>query len=444
MTQSSPPPPSAVSTVPRAGSPTATTAPPASTPDVPAPTATSAKAKHRRSTPQLLRLLSSGVILISLIFGVVGALIFGYLAYSLDRAQADTDQLIRVQKIQTNLLAADATATNAFLVGGLEPPAQRAAYEQAIDEAGALIAEAARAQPADGAALSALNDEVVRYASTVEQARANNRQGLPVGAQYLRIASADLRGVALPILTNLVDANTQRASAAMETQLPALIFEVLGLLMLAGLILAMVWVARTFKRWINPGLLAASTVVLVILIGAAIGLTTMNGRVAELQSGSFTRLTLVSRALIEANNAKSNESLTLVARGSGTAFEQAWQASAEQIETNLQQSGNPELAELWTGYAEVHAAIRELDDSGRWDQAVSRATGSGKNSANVRFAAFDGPATEFVDEMAGLTQDGLAGPRIGLTIGAVLILLAGIAAALLGRRGVADRLREYR
>ena len=444
MTQSSPLPPSAVSTVPRAGSPTATTAPPASTPDIPAPTATSPKAKHRRSTPQLLRLLSSGVILISLILGVVGALIFGYLAYSLDRAQADTDQLIRVQKIQTNLLAADATATNAFLVGGLEPPGQRAAYEQAIDEAGALIAEAARAQPADGAALSALNDEVVRYASTVEQARANNRQGLPVGAQYLRIASADLRGVALPILTNLVDANTRRASAAMETQLPALAFGVLGLLVLAGLILAMVWVARTFKRWINPGLLAASTVVLVILIGAGIGLTTISGGVAELQSGSFNRLTLVSRALIEANNAKSNESLTLIARGSGTAFEQAWQASAEQIETNLQQSGNPELAELWTGYAEVHSAIRELDDSGRWDQAVSRATGSGKDSANVRFAAFDGPATEFVEEMAGLTQDGLAGPRIGLTIGAVLILLAGIAAALLGRRGVADRLREYR
>ena len=46
--------------------------------------------------------------------------------------------------------------------------------------------------------------------------------------------------------------------------------------------------------------------------------------------------------------------------------------------------------------------------------------------------------------MAGFTQDGLAGPRIGLTIGAVLVLLAGIAAALFGRRGVADRLREYR
>ncbi len=75
---------------------------------------------------------------------------------------------------------------------------------------------------------------------------------------------------------------------------------------------------------------------------------------------------------------------------------------------------------------------------------MSQATGSGKDSANARFAAFDTAATTFIDDMAGLTRDGLAGPRIGLVIGAVLIFLAGIAAAVLGRRGVAARLREYR
>ena len=50
----------------------------------------------------------------------------------MNRAEADAAQLIRVQQIQTNLLIADATATNAFLVGGLEPPAQRAPYDQAM------------------------------------------------------------------------------------------------------------------------------------------------------------------------------------------------------------------------------------------------------------------------------------------------------------------------
>ena len=45
-----------------------------------------------------------------------------------DPGRANTDQLVRIQAIQTNVVQADADATNAFLVGGLEPPAQRADY----------------------------------------------------------------------------------------------------------------------------------------------------------------------------------------------------------------------------------------------------------------------------------------------------------------------------
>ena len=433
----------AVSTAPQPSPPAVATPPPPGPAAVPA-ARNATPEQRRRSTPQRLRMLSSGVILASLIFGVVGALIFGYFAFSLSRAEASARQLIRVQKIQTDLLTADATATNAFLIGGLERPAQRATYDQAINEASALIAESARAQPADGAALSALNDEIVRYAGTVEQARANNRQGLPVGAQYMRIASTDLRTVALPILANLVEANTTRANQAMEVRGLAVAFAILGLAVLAGLLLAVVWVAKTFKRWLNMGLVAASVVVLVALIGGTIGLATTSGRVSELRSGSFTRLTQVSQARIDANNAKSNESLTLIARGSGAAFEQVWQSSAGQVEANLDRSQNPDLSELWREYTNVHSSIRKLDDSGKWDQAVSQATGSGKDSANARFAAFDTAATRFIDDMASLTRDGLAGPRIGLVIGAALIFLVGIAAAVLGRRGVAARLREYR
>jgi uncharacterized membrane protein YqjE len=437
------PPRGAVSTAPQP-SPAAV-----ATPTPPGPTAvpvapTAASGQRRRSTPQRLRMLSSGVILAGLIFGVVGALVFSYFAFSLSRAEASARQLIRVQKIQTDLLTADATATNAFLIGGLERPAQRATYDQVIGEASALIAESARAQSADGAALSALNDEVVRYAGTVEQARANNRQGLPVGAQYMRIASTDLRTVALPILANLVEANTARANQAMEVRGLAVAFAILGLAVLAGLLLAVMWVAKTFKRWLNVGLVAASLVVLVAFVGGTIGLATTSGHVSELRSGSLTRLTQVSQARIEANNAKSNESLTLIARGSGAAFEQVWQSSAGQVQDNLDRSQNPDLSKLWGNYTNVHSSIRELDDGGKWDQAVSQATGSGKDSANARFAAFDTAATAFIDEMAGLTRDGLAGPRIGLVIGAVLIFLAGIGAAVLGRRGVAARLREYR
>ena len=136
-----------------------------------------------------------------------------------------------MQQIQTNLLRADANATNAFLVGGLEPADQRKAYDDAITESSRLIAEAADAEPGDQDALSALNVQLVDYTENIELARANNRQGFPVGAQYLRNASGGLRADAMPILDNLVTANADRAESQMNARI-AILFALVGLAVL--------------------------------------------------------------------------------------------------------------------------------------------------------------------------------------------------------------------
>ena len=86
----------------------------------------------------------------ALLFGLAAGYSFRSADGALARAAANTDQLVRIQAIQTNVVQADADATNAFLVGGLEPAAQRADYTEAIAAASKLIAEAAQHQPADG------------------------------------------------------------------------------------------------------------------------------------------------------------------------------------------------------------------------------------------------------------------------------------------------------
>ena len=75
-----------------------------------------------RDTPRRLRLLSLGVVVAGVVVALLGALTFSYLAFSLSRAQADTEQLIRVQKIQSNLLSADATATSKAMSFRIDPP----------------------------------------------------------------------------------------------------------------------------------------------------------------------------------------------------------------------------------------------------------------------------------------------------------------------------------
>ena len=396
------------------------------------------------TTPRRLRLLSLGVVIVGVVIGLVGALVFAYLAFSLSRASADTAQLIRVQQIQSNLLSADATATNAFLVGGLEPPAQRAAYEQAMSSTGSLIAEAAQAQPADGAALSALNQQVLSYGGMVEQARANNRQGLPVGAQYLRNASAQLRTDALPILDNLVSANAARAADEMKAGV-GYIVGVIALLGLAVVVVAQVWLARRFKRTFNVGMLASSIVLLVLVVGSLIVVQQLRSSLNEISSGSLAAVNTAADARINANNAKSNESLTLIARGSGQAFEAAWKSSADSVAESIGRlTDRPELVDQWQAYTDVHSEIRELDDGGRWDKAVATATGSGRNSSNTVFGTFDSNLAGYLDDVSQEASNSLANEQPIMIVAAILVLLGGLAAALLGRWGVAERLREYR
>ena len=427
-----------------------TTAPPATMPARPgrasvSPTAPVPAVKNT-DTPRRLRLLSLGVVVAGVVVALLGALTCFYLAFSLGRAQADTEQLIRVQKIQSNLLSADATATNAFLVGGLEPPAQRAVYDQALSSTSALIVEASQAQPADAAALSALNEEVVSYAATIEQARANNRQGLPVGAQYLRNASADLRSTALPILDNLVSSNAARAADQMDPPTGYIyIFPVISLLALIGVIIGQVWLARRFRRTINVGMLASAIVLLVITIGGLVVVQQLSSSLNSISNGSFAAVNTAADARIDANNAKSNESLTLIARGSGQAFETAWKSSADSVAENLQRlTDQPELMDQWQAYTDVHSEIRALDDGGRWEAAVSRATGSGDKSSNTVFGTFDSNLASYLDGVSQDTSSSLADEQPLMVVGAILILLGGLAAALLGRWGIGARLKEYR
>jgi hypothetical protein len=429
-----------------------TTAPPIARPDAaPAPpvpatqsAATPATAVGTVDTPQRLRLLSLGVVVVGILVALVGVLTFSYLAVSLSRAKADTAQLIRVQKIQSNLLSADAIATNAFLVGGLEPPAQRAVYDQAMSSTSSLIVEASQAQPADAATLSALNQQVVSYAAMIEQARANNRQGLPVGAQYLRNASADLRNTALPILDNLVSSNAERAADEMDAR-AGYVFPIIALLALAGVIIGQVWLARRFKRKINVGMLTSAAVLLVITIASLVAAIQLSSTLNSITNGSFAAVNTAADTRIDANNAKSNESLTLIARGSGQAFEAAWKSSADSVTANLQRlTDRPELVNQWQAYTNVHGDIRALDDGGRWDRAVSQATGSDPESSNTVFGTFDTNLAGYLDEVSQETSSSLAGIQPVTVVFAILALLSGLAVALLGRWGIAARLKEYR
>lgn len=403
-----------------------------------------------RPTPTRMRRRAAALVVAGLLVALAGAWSFASADAALARADRNAAQLVRLQELQTRLVSADANATNAFLVGGLEPADRRAEYDAALATAAELVAEAARAQPADGTVLAALNASVLDYASGVEQARAANRQALPVGAQYLRGASADLRTDALPALAALIDANEERVAAEFTAaQLAWVLVVVTTAVALLGVIAASVWLARRTHRYLNAPLLGAAVVLVVLLVGSAVALGSVSTDVERVRDASFAASTALSEARLAGYDAKANESLTLISRGSGQAFEEAWVASSDVVVDALTEAEGtgtvgPGLVDSWEPYAEAHRAIRELDDGGAWEEAVAAATSDAEGSANAAFAAFDASTDDALTTASGEVSEALGGAREGLVLGLWLAALAGLVVAVLCWTGFARRIEEYR
>ena len=406
-------------------------------PGVPTPAAGPAQpaAAPYVDTPALLNRWQLIGMSVAIVFGLLSALV-QFVGWQADgRAAADTEQLLRVQAIKTSLLSADATATNAFLRGGLEDAAQRGTYDRAIESALREIARAADAQPADRAALEQLNVKVTDYVTAVAQARDNNRQGYPIGAEYLSGASVSLRADdgALKILDALVASNQQRAEDAMGGQHPFWLL-ILGIAAIAVLVWLNREIAQRFRRRINKGIAIAALIVLGVTLVSVAAAFLRDSSNDSLRQGAFAEAVAEADARTAANDAKANESLRLIKRGSGTKYEDSWQTSADQVTA----SGTSALAE-WRTYAATHAKIKQLDDSGSWEQARRLALGQSVTEFQ-RFDEAAGAAASGDGRTA--TEDLRSGRTVALVL-SVLTVLLGIAASAFVSRGIGERRREF-
>jgi hypothetical protein len=388
--------------------------------------------------PRLLTQWQAIAVTACVLFGILGAT-FQLLAWqATGRAADNTEQLVRVQQIQSSLFRADALATNAFLTGGLEQAEQREEYDAAIDEALRGIADAADAQPADRDVLAELNTTVAAYVAGITQARDNNRQGFPIGAQYLREAGATLRADAVPILQALVAANTERAEDEMDGQntLP---------LLLVGLaaLLALWWVnrqlARRFRRRFNLGLLLAGVAILLVTLVAAAASANKSGDNDELRAGSLRRAIAESSARTAANDAKAKESGRLIARGTGSATEPEWVAQADIVE----ETASRETLPLWQDYAALHEEVVAEDDEGNWNAAVALATSTEPGSSSAALTAFDQASQGVVESAATASTASLRSGGVLAILLTILTLLVGLGAAGAATWGVNQRRKEY-
>jgi hypothetical protein len=403
----------------------------------------------RQTSPGRLQLILGALLAVGVLTGLVAGLTGNAAsAGTSDLGERAQPLLVEAETIYSALADADTTAAQAFLAGGLEPVALTQRYNEDLDRATTALTSAARRTPEGSEAavsVSTLSSGVARYAALVATARADNRQGLPVGSSYLSAASVLNRQTLLPQAQNLfriaqreVDDGYGSATSAGWVAL----FAILVLAMLGALLLAQRYLSRTTHRTFNVPLVGATAVTVLLAVGALFVLTSQNTHLNRADDTGSAPAAQLAEARIMALRERGDEALTLAAHGSGSLYEQDFHDTDAVLAKALQSSYLPDDARTaYQRYVTSHQSVRELDDDGDYDGAVKLAIGA-KTSKEFE-AATTGLGTALEQRKAAFTEEiGSAGNGLGVLT--ILGPLAALAVCVLAAAGIRARLEEYR
>jgi hypothetical protein len=390
------------------------------------------------------------LVLISVLV-VVGAVCFGVIATSAEQsreravqaARTGTEPLLtHAVNLYTSLSDANATVATGLLAGGIETTANRVRYLSDLREASesltALTREAGTA-PDASAAFQTVANQLPAYSGLVETARANNRQGFPIGAAYLRQASGLMTGMILPAADQIYRAEAQRLdddyrTGTSTTSLVALVVAIV--LALGLLLLAQRFVARMSRRILNVLMVLGSVALIVVSAWAVIGLTSEQNALAAAQKNGSDNVELLSAANVLLSRAQGDLSLALVNRGTDVTDPQDF----ARVKQALTTSGLGErIGSGFPAYLTLAKRIQDLENGGQLQPAIQLAPNasdiSDRLSAGVEMrigAAQEHFASSAADASSALGGLGLAIPLI-TALSALLVLL-----------GLRLRINEYR
>jgi hypothetical protein len=358
---------------------------------------------------------------------------------------------VQAQELYRALSDADATAAGAFLSNGQEPPALRQRYQNDITAATTALA-AATAADGGQPTVRQIATQLPVYTGLVETARANNRLNLPVGAAYLREASALMRTELLVAAKGLYDAETAQVAADRRAAagFPWLAVPLM-LLSIAGLVYAQVRLTRRTNRLFNLGLLGATVLAVVALGWLSASWTGVRSELSAAHRDGSSQVQLLAQARLDALQARADESLTLIARGNGADFEKDYtavdgrlgalltQARAAATDPAVRAAVDSARSGLGTWRA-AHQKMRAFDDGGQYSDAVVLAVGADQDAFNqldADLAKGIGLTHDTFDRRARAAAAALNGAPVGLSV-LTALLLAGLVF------GFQQRLAEYR
>ncbi|MFX0578036.1 hypothetical protein [Nocardia nepalensis] len=352
------------------------------------------------------------------------------------------------QTLYVALSAADASAATAFLSGGIESPQVRGQYQQALAEAASALSEATTgaADQQTKTIVAKIAADLPAYTGLVETARANNRQGFPVGSSYLHEASLLMQNSLLP---NAEMLSKDRLAAVREDQhdiaaLPWTTIVLLLLVLISCGVGTFVLLRRTNRR-MNLGLAVAAGATAVALLWVVAATTIAATTLDTGKSGATSRFETLTQARILAQQARTDETLELITRGDITTSETDFRKHTTELADRLATVTGADSAASrgLLGWTAGHAKQREAYEAANYPAAVAQAIGTGAENSATRFAQLDATLRDNLGQQRGALRDGVDSAGSAFTLGpaGTLVLLLGAAAAVVA--GLWPRLKEF-
>lgn len=412
------------------------------------------------ATPGRLAVLAVVLMAAALAAGAVTAAAITDRQQRIQGLRANSEPLAdTAQVLYSSLSIADASATSAFLAGGVEPPDLRARYDDAIRRATtALVAASNGVSSGDVATITLLaqmSNRLADYVRQVDTARANNRAGNPLGVAYLGQASGLMQGTILPLAERMYTSQSQSVAA---TQTDTARFPLAPVLLAAAVLLALVgaqlYVFRLSRRRISPGLATASLLMAVLMIWltfAAMASTAANNHARD---RGTQPLSVVVQARILAQRARADETLALLRHGSNTQVEADFATNTKALSSVLGQyrhrapspESEPQIAAAvgaLDGWLTVHGELQQRLSAGDFPGAAHIATGPEPSGATAHVLALDAALQAEIARLRSVEFDSTTAAYRALlllpTVGAGLAVLS----ALFVAAGMWPRLNEY-
>jgi hypothetical protein len=303
---------------------------------------------------------------------------------------------------------------------------------------------------ADRATVLALMNQLAVYRQWTWQAMAVESQAPPqppgtlppAALGYYTQATNVMHLDLLPAAQRLRDSGQDRVDRAYTAErvtetLGIVLAVLLGGALVALLVGLQMWLARRFRRMVNPALVLATLITLGLMVAAGVVFAVDGSRLRAARADSLSPYLALSRSQAIAYDAAADTSRYLIS-GNLAYYREDFARKSDQVVVD------PGMLDRWRAYQRDHERIVALADAGQVAAAVDSLTGIRRGDAAFDFSYFDAAVSTRTAAHRQAFDVSLRDAEGRLTGWTVFPIAAMGLVILLVFVGVRARLREYR